>query len=132
MLKADFIFLETSESSSSVAIAANKYAHPRFCVDDRFLNHLMKGDRCSIPKIKEIFDDLIGALFFTTLDLFSGYWQIDLSEGFQEKTTFVWRFGTFLFEVMLFGLMNVPATFQSLMDQILKGCPFYEFVWKTW
>lgn len=124
MLDAGIIVPVTSEWSSPVIIVSKKDGTPRFCVDYRVLNKLMKGDRWPLPKIQEIFDDLLGSCFFTSLDLFSGYWQIRLSKGCRDKTTFVCRFGTFRFEVMPFGLMNAPATFQRLMDRILEELPF--------
>lgn len=97
---------------------------PRFCVDYIFLNLLLKGDWWPILNVQENFDDLIGALFFPMLDLFTEYCQIKLSNGCKEKTTFVCGFGTFRFEVMPFGLINAPATFQQLMCHIVEGFPF--------
>ena len=40
----------------------------------------MKADRWPLPKIEEIFDDLEGSAYFTSLDLFSGYWQIQMAQ----------------------------------------------------
>ena len=73
MLEAGIIVPSTSEWSSPVLIATKKVGKPRFCVDYRMLNKLMKGDRWPVPKIQEIFDELLGACFFITLDLFTGY-----------------------------------------------------------
>lgn len=68
-------------------IVTKKDGIPRFCVDYRFINRLMKGDRWLIQKVKEIFDYLIGAWFFTTLDLLNGYLHIKLYDGCREKRT---------------------------------------------
>src|ERR1051325_11836028 len=43
----------------------------------------------------------------------------------QEKITFSTKYGTFEFTVMPFGLMNAPAMFQRLMDNV-----FYDVTWK--
>lgn len=59
-----------------------------------------------------------GSNLFTTLDLFSGDWKIHLSEKCNENTTFICRFGTLLFEVIAFGLMNAPLTSQQMMDRL--------------
>src|SRR5256885_3467069 len=50
----------------------------------------------------------------------SGYWQIPIESQDQEKTAFITRFGTYEFTVMPFSLCNAPATFQRLMDTVLK------------
>ena len=100
-------------------IVTKKDGNPRFCVDYRKLNAVMKRDRWPMPRVDEIFDEIKGSSVFTTIDLFQGYWQIKMDESCKEKTTFVCRYGTYQFEVMPFGLMNAGATFQRMMDQML-------------
>lgn len=124
MLKAGIIKPATSSWSFPVVIATKKDGKPRFCVDYRMLNQRIKPSRWPIPHIEEIFDELKGSRLFTTLDLFQGYWQVKMAEACKEHTTFVTRYGTFSFEVMPFGLINAPATFQKMMDHILRDLPF--------
>ncbi|GBM29473.1 Retrovirus-related Pol polyprotein from transposon 17.6 [Araneus ventricosus] len=55
------------------------------------------------------------------MDLKSGYWQIEVDGKDREKTVFVTTDGLSEFKVMPFGLCNVPATFERMMDTVLRG-----------
>ena len=58
---------------------------------------------------------------FSLLDGFSGYNQVLVAPNDQLKTTFRTPWGTFTYRQMLFGLINVGATFQRAMDIAFKG-----------
>ena len=57
---------------------------------------------------------------FSSFDLASGYWQIAVKEENRKKTTFITKFDLYEFNVMPFGLCNAPATFQRLMDTVMR------------
>ena len=109
-----------SPYAAPVVMTTKKDGDPRFCVDYRKLNQVTVKDRYPLPRIDDTIDALHGAQFFTTLDLFSGYWQIEIDEPDKHKTAFVCEYGQYEFNRMPFGLTNAPSTFQRLMNRILK------------
>ena len=86
----------------------------------RKLNSQTVKDAYSLPRIDEMVDCLNGAQWFTSLDLKSGYWQVELDKDSKALTAFtVGPLGFYQCEHMPFGLTNVPATFQRLMESCL-------------
>ena len=74
-----------------------------------------------LPRIDESLDLLSECHYFSTLDLASGYWQVEMSKDSQEKTAFVTSSSLYEFTIMPFGLCNAPAIFQRLMENVLSG-----------
>lgn len=64
---------------------------------------------------------LHSALYFLSIDLWLGYWQIPVHPADNEKTAFVIPDCLYEFNVMLFGLCNAPATFKRFIDALLCG-----------
>ncbi|XP_057374752.1 uncharacterized protein LOC130695606 [Daphnia carinata] len=89
MLQANVIRHSTSPWAAPVILVVKKTGEMRFCIDYRKLNNLTKKDSYPLPRIDSTLDRLYGKKFFTTLDLASGYWQIELEESSKEKTAFI-------------------------------------------
>jgi len=89
------------------------------CYYYRALNKQTVRNRYPLPLAVDFFDKLAKARVFSKLDLRHGYYQVRIAEGDEKKTAIVTRYGSFEFLVMPFGLCNAPATFFTLMNDVL-------------
>ncbi|UYV82719.1 hypothetical protein LAZ67_22000665, partial [Cordylochernes scorpioides] len=95
MEKLDIIQPSESPWASPVVLIRKKDGSWRFCVDYRRLNKITKKDVYPLPRIDDTLDCLRGARFYSSMDLQSGYWQIDVEES--------------------------DPTFERMIDNLLKG-----------
>ncbi|KAK4397333.1 RNA-directed DNA polymerase [Sesamum angolense] len=93
----------------------------RMCCDYRALNKITVKNKYPIPLVVDCFDRLSRAKYFTKIDLRLGYWQVQIKESDEAKTTVVTRYGAFEFLVMPFGLTKAPTTISTMMNQVLHA-----------
>ena len=126
MLEHDIIRPCHSPWASPVVLVTKKDGSTRFCVDYKKLNNVTKKTNYPLPQIDDIMSYLGKARYFSTLDMFSGYWQVPVEEKSKPYTAFVAQgHGSYEFNVLPFGLCNGPATFQELADIV-----FWDMKWK--
>ena len=127
MLDTGVIRPSQSPWASPIVMVRKKDGGHRFCIDFRQLNSATVKDAMPLPRIDDLLDALLGATWFTTLDLMDGYHQVPIKEEDKAKTAFRTSNGRlFEFNQVPFGLTNAPATFSRLMDKVLDG-----LAWET-
>jgi hypothetical protein len=119
MLQQRIIQKSSSAFASPVLLVKKKDQTWRFCVDYRQLNAITVKGKLPVRIIEELLDELLGAAYFTSLDLQAGFHQIRIKAGEEFKTAFQTHFGQFEFCVMSFGLTGAPGTFQDAMNTTL-------------
>lgn len=92
----------------------------RLCIDYRKLNAITELESYPMPRIIDIEDKLLNANYFTTLDIASGFYHIEVAQNDKHKTAFVTMDEHFQWNVMPFGLRNAPLIFQRIIFNILK------------
>ena len=121
MLRLGVIRESRSPWSSPILLVPKSDGQYRFCIDFRRLNALTKKDATPMPSVEDTFSLIGNAKIFSTLDLLSGFWQVNLSPRARELTAFTVGNRHFEFSKMAFGLTGAPGTFVRLMSRVLQG-----------
>jgi len=124
LLQNDFVEPAASPRASNVELVKKKDGSFRLCVDYRRLNAVTYKDSYPLPHIDTCLGSMNGAVWFSTLDLRSGYHNIPIRETGRDKTVFVTRRGYFCCNVMSFWLTCAPSVFQRLVDLVLCGLTY--------
>ena len=120
MLDGDAIRPSQSPWCNVVVLVHKKDGGLQFCIDFPRLNSRTKKDAYPLPRMQETMESMVGAWFFSTMDLKSGFWQVKMAKDSQQYTAFtVGSMGVYEFLRMPYGLCNAPATFQRLMQNCL-------------
>ncbi|GBG87409.1 hypothetical protein CBR_g45466 [Chara braunii] len=120
MINCGWIRPSESEFGAPILFVPKKGGKLRMCIDYRGLNRITRKNAYPVPRIDDLPDAASGCKVFSKIDLKSGYHQIEVDPSAQHKTAFKTRDGLYEFIVMPFGLTNAPATFQCLMDKVLR------------
>lgn len=103
MEEAGVIRPSKSPYASPVVVVTRNIESLRLCIDYRKLNSYSMRDTFPLPRIEEALEALGQAKYFSTLDLTSGYWQVEVAEKDKRKTAFSTPMGLYETNRMPFG-----------------------------
>lgn len=123
LLENDIVEESNSEYHSPVVLVKKKDGKYRFCVDYRKLNKITKPLSFPLPRLECVFDTIAEAesQIFSTFDLHSGYWQLQMDPETKHKAAFITQNGVYEWKRLGMGLKNSCVSFQMAMSQILRG-----------
>jgi hypothetical protein len=120
MLDKGYIQSSVSPWGAPALFVKNKDGTLKLCIDYRQLNKMTIKNKYPLPRIDDLFEQLMGATIFSKIDLRSGYHQVQIKDEDIHKKSFRIRYGHYEFVVVPFGLTNAPATFMCLMDNAIN------------
>jgi hypothetical protein len=109
-----------SEYACRVTLPVKKDGSRRFCRDYRPLNAQTRRDMFPMPLVEDVIDQLGKSMWFTALDLQSGFWQICMAPEDMKKTALITKTGLYDWTVMPFELKNATSTFTRTMSEVFK------------
>ena len=112
--------VEYPEWLANVVLVKKANGKWRLCIDFIDINRACPKDSFPLPRIDLIVDATAGHELFSFMDAFSGYNQISMDPDDQEKTSFATAQGTYCYRVIPFGLKNVEATYQKLVNRMFQ------------
>lgn len=122
MLKEDIIEPAASPYNAPLFLVPKSNGEWRVVVDFRALNAQTVPDRFPMPVLSDLLQSIgDNNTVFSTLDLHSGFFQVELEESSRPYTAFTTSSGQFAFKRMAMGLRNSPLTFMRLMNSVLAG-----------
>ena len=120
LLGKGYIIPSSSPWSSPMVTVRKTDGSARICVDFRRVNSLTRQIPFFMPRVEEVIEGIGKACYISKLDLSKGFYQVQLTDAAKEKTAFTCHKGAFHFTRMPFGVKNVPACFQALMQKVLS------------
>ena len=96
----------------------------RLVVDYRGQNKQIEKTCWPLPRINEVIDSLEGNMYFSNIDLLSGYFQMALEEESQNVTVFITPLGLYKWKRLPMGLASAPGAFKNLMELIFAGLSY--------
>ncbi|UYV64966.1 hypothetical protein LAZ67_3002583 [Cordylochernes scorpioides] len=120
MLKHNIIEWSYSPFASPVTLVTKRDITKRFCLDYRKLNDIIQPDIHPFPLIDSVLDKLSRAKIFSSADIASAYWQVEIAPESRPLLTFVTPDGQYQWTRLPFGLKNSPQIYERAISQIIQ------------
>ncbi|KAL0410820.1 UNVERIFIED_CONTAM: hypothetical protein Slati_3671700 [Sesamum latifolium] len=112
--------IQFPEWLSNVVLVLKLGGKWRMYIDFRDLNKACPKDLYPLPRIDQLVDSTSGCELLSMMDAPQGYHQIMLAPEDHKRVSFITSAGIFCYVAMPFGLKNVGATYQRLVDKIFR------------
>jgi len=119
-LRKGYIRPSKPPQTSPVFFVGKKDGGKRMVMDYRSLNDQTVKNNYLLPLITELIDNMGSKKVFTKMDLRWGFNNVRIKKGDEWKEAFTMHIGSFEPTVMFFGTTNLPATFQAMINEILR------------
>ena len=113
---------------SSLVIVPKRNGGLRICLDPQDLNRAILREHYPLPTIEDVATRLHGAKVFTVLDVYKGFWHVELDEPSSLLTSFNTPFGRYRWKRLPFGICSAPEVFQRRMHELIEGLQGVEVV----
>lgn len=122
LLKNDLIEPSYSPYAAPVTLAFKKDEgrRSRLCVDYRLLNKLVIPECYPFPRVVDVIEKTIDCEYFSTVDINSAFWAIEVSPNDRDKLSFVTEEGHYKWKVLPFGFKNSPIIFQRILSNFIR------------
>ncbi|UYV61734.1 K02A2.6-like [Cordylochernes scorpioides] len=120
MLEHGIITTSVSPYASPITLVTKRDKSKRFCVDYRRINEIIAPDVHPLPLIENILDKLSRAKYFSSADISSAYWQVEIDPSSRHLLAFVTLDGQYEFSRLPFGMRNSPQIFERAINQIFQ------------
>ncbi len=121
MLKDRIIKKSKSSQILPVVLVSKKDGNIRFCINYKKVNDIIIKDAHLLLIVNDTVDKIGEKKYYIFIDLISDYWQVKVDKNSQDITVFVILQGFYQFNVIPFGLINIPVTFQRLINYVLHN-----------
>ena len=119
-MRKEYIRLSKSPQTAPVFFVEKKDGKKQMVQDYRYLNEWTVKNNYPLPLISDVLENIGTKKVFTKMDLRWGYNNIRIKERDEWKAAFTMPEGSFEPTVIFFGLTNLTATFQAMMNELLR------------